>query len=225
MNSRILLTLIILSFIQSANAYENEFALKAGGSVAFSHLKYIDHSEDNAGGVGFNTNFGYRFKSFEFNLTSFTAFGEMEKLTYQIGGTRVDGEGSFNHASFGPTLRYYFDVRPNTKWQWYIALGPVWSINTFKLEDFSVQSGTYKKQYRYSYNSRGWMLTIGLEEALISKDLNPAYIELLIAYQTAYQVALLDNSDFKQVLTLESDSVRTNIYTTTVMINIGLMVF
>tara|TARA_R110000868_G_scaffold156866_4_gene383953 strand:- start:2742 stop:3419 length:678 start_codon:yes stop_codon:yes gene_type:complete len=225
MNSKFLLFITLFLISNFSFGYENEFALKAGASVAYSHLKYIDHSEDNAGGVGFNTNFGYRFSRFEFNLTSFTAFGEMEKLTYQIGGTRVDGEGSFNHASFGPTLRYYFDVRPNGKWHWYVAVGPIWSINTFKLEDFTVQSGTYRKQYRYSYNSRGWMFTIGLEEAFANKILNPAYIELLVAYQTAYQVSLLDNSDFKQVLTLESDKVRTNIYSTTVMINFGLIVF
>src|SRR5690606_26318954 len=166
-------------------------------------------------GIGFNTNFGYRFTRWEFNLTSFVALGEMERLTYQIGNTRVQGEGSFNHASFAPTVRYYFDVRPRGEWHWYIAAGPVWSINTFKLEDFVVDSGQFLEDYRYSYLSRGWLITIGLEEILPSKALKPAFIELLVAYQTAYEVSLLDNSDFKEVATLSTDDVRTNIYTTT----------
>lgn len=224
MNFRIVALLFTLLAPQ-AYAYENDFALKGGVSFAFSHLKYIDHSEDNAYGIGFNTNFGYRFRKWEFNLTSFIALGEMERLTYQIGNTRVQGEGSFNHASFGPSARYYFDIRPMNKWHWYIAAGPVWSINTLKLEDFSVESGLYKEEYRYSFLSRGWMFTIGLEEILASKALKPAYIELLVAYQSAYQVALLDNSDFKEVITLQTDKVKTNIYTTTVMLNIGIVFF
>src|SRR5690606_19558521 len=165
MNSRIV-TLLFLFFSVQAFAYENDFALKGGVSFAHSHLKYIDHTEDNALGIGFNTNFGYRFSRWEFNLTSFITLGEMEHLTYQIGNTRVQGEGSFNHASFGTTIRYYFDIRPMNKWHWYVAAGPVWSINTLKLEDFTVESGLYKEEYRYSYLSRGWMLTIGLEEIL-----------------------------------------------------------
>src|SRR5690606_34925796 len=107
----------------------------------------------------------------------------------------------------------------------YVAAGPVWSINTLKLEDFTVESGLYKEEYRYSYLSRGWMLTVGIEEILPSKSLKPAYVELLVAYQTAYQVALLDNSDFKEVITLQQDKVRTNIYTTTIMLNVGIVFF
>jgi hypothetical protein len=223
MNFKFLATLFF--FIQAAYAYENDFALKGGVSLARSHLKYIDHSEDQAWGIGFNTNFGYRFSQFEFNLTSFIALGEMERLTYQIGNVRVQGEGSFNHASFGPTLRYYFDLSPKAQWHWYLAIGPIWSINTFKLEDFTVETGEYLEDYRYSYMSRGWMLSIGIEEILASKALKPAYIEFLAAYQTAYQVALLDNSDFKEVLTLKTDRVRTNIYTATFMLNIGIVFF
>src|SRR5690606_9127433 len=169
--------------------------------------------------------FGYRFTNWEFNLTSFVALGEMERLTYQIGNTRVQGEGSFNHASFGPTLRYNFDAHLYKKWRYYASIGPVWSINTLKLEDFNIESGLYKEEYRYSYSSRGWMFSFGVEELLPSKALKPAYVELLIAYQTAYQVALLDNSDFKEVVTLQQDKVRTNIYTTTIMLNIGIVFF
>lgn len=226
MNSKVL-PLFALFFLvcNKTFAYENEFTLKAGASLAFSHLKYIDHSEDNAVGVGFNTNFGYRFSHWEFNLTSFTAFGEMEKLTYQIGSTRVQGEGSFNHASFGPTIRYYFNPKPSGNWMFYLATGPLWSINTFKLEDFTVESGLFKSKYRYSYTSRGWLAVIGVEEAPLPKSMMPAFIEVLIAYQTAYAVALLDNSDFKHVETLQKDKVRTNIYTTTVMVNFGIIAF
>lgn len=217
--------LLFLFFSLSAHAYQNDFALKAGVSLANSHLKYIDHAKDKAWGIGFNTNVGYRFEKLEFNLTSFVALGEMERLTYQIGNTRVQGEGSFNHASFGPTVRWYFDLKFKEKWNLYTAIGPVWSINTLKLEDFTVESGLFKKQYRYSYLSRGWMFSIGVEEILPSKSLLPAFIEFLIAYQTAYQVALLDNSDFKEVTTLQTDKVRTNIYTTTIMLNIGIVLF
>lgn len=225
MNFKIFVTLFSFFVSGLVEAYQNDFALKGGVSFAFSHLKYIDHTEDNAAGVGFNTNFGYRFTRFEFNLTSFIALGEMERLTYQIGNTRVQGEGSFNHASFAPTLRYYFETRPAGQWHWYVSAGPVWSINTFKLDDFTVESGLYKDEYRYSYLSRGWMISFGLEEILASKSLMPAYAEILIAHQTAYQVALLDNSDFKEVTTLATNRVRTNIYTTTVMLNIGIVFF
>ncbi len=220
-----IITFSICLFTNLSFAYENEFALKGGISTAFSHLKYIDHTNDNALGIGFNTNFGYKFKRWEFNLTSFIAFGEMEKLTYEIGNTRVQGEGSFNHFNFAPTARYYFDVKPNGNWKLYLSTGPVWSLNTFTLEDFTVESGFYMKDYRYSYTSRGWMVVLGIEEGLPSKDLKPTFIGFLYSYQTAYEVALLDNSDFKNVETLQTDKVRTNIYTSLFMINFGIVFF
>lgn len=225
MTSKLAALLYFLIHSTIVFGYENEFALKGGFSTAFSHLKYIDSTEDNALGIGFNTNFGYKFKRWEFNLTSFIAFGEMEKLTYQIGNTRVQGEGSFNHVNFAPTARYYFDVKENGNWKPYLSTGPVWSLNTFKLEDFVVESGSYKKEYRYSYTSRGWLVALGIEEGFATKYLKPAFIEILYSYQTAYEVALLDNSDFKNVETISSDKVRTNIYTSIVMINFGIVIF
>mgnify|MGYP003684526607 CR=1 FL=1 len=225
MNSKLFILLLTLLQTSLVYSYENDFALKGGISTAFSHLKYIDSSQDNALGIGFNTNFGYKFKRWEFNLTSFIAFGEMEKLTYQIGNTRVQGDGSFNHVNFAPTARYYFDVREDGKWKCYLYTGPVWSLNTFKLEDFTVESGNFNKKYRYSYTSRGWLLALGFEEGLSDKDLKPTFIEVLYSYQNAYEVALLDNSDFKNVETLNSDKVRTNIYTSILMINFGIVFF
>jgi len=225
MNSKLLLFILTLLNSTFVFAYENEFALKGGFSTAFSHLKYIDHSQDNALGIGFNTNFGYKLKRWEFNLTSFIAFGEMEKLTYQIGNTRVQGEGSFNHVNFAPTARYYFDVKENGNWKCYLSVGPVWSLNTFKLEDFTIESGAYKEEYRYSYTSRGWLVALGFEEGLATKYLKPTFIEFLYSYQTAYEIALLDNSDFKNVETLNTDKVRTNIYTSIFMINFGIVFF
>ena len=222
---RLLLLFSISLVASNGYAYENDFALKGGVSTAFTYLKYIDHTDDTALGIGFNTNFGYKYKRWEFNLTSFIAFGEIEKLTYEIGNTRVQGEGNFNHVNFAPTARYYFDVKLNGKWNFYISTGPVWSLNTFKFEDFTVESGSFKEEYRYSYTSRGWLLAFGFEEGLASKDLKPTYIEFLYTYQTAYQVALLDNSDFKNVETLQEDKVRTNIYTSLFMINFGIVFF
>lgn len=227
MNSKLLILIFILTIFNSASlfAYKNDFALKGGVSTGFNHVKVNKKNNNNAIGVGINTNFGYKFERWEFNLTSVIAFGEMEKLTYQIGNTRVQGDGSFIHVNYAPTARYYFDVKENGKWKSYLSLGPVWSLNTFKLEDFTIESGTFKKEFRFSYSSRGWMIALGFEEGLASKDLKPTFIEFLYSYQTAYEVALLDNSDFKKVETLDTDRVKSNIYSSIFMINFGIVFF
>lgn len=222
---RSFLVISILLFLNTANAYQNDMSLKGGLGISQAQIKALRNTKDDMTGFGFNTQFGYRFTQFEINLSSYIYWGSIDDLEFNATGTTVAGDGTFRHVSFGPIFKYITNWQPIRDWNFYFGLGPVWSLQTIKLNEFETTEGEFEDKYKLSYRSNGGMLVIGLEEILPFKEMHPVYIELLYSYTKSSRVYLSDASDFAEVRPISEGESRQDIRGNFVMINAGITFF
>ncbi|MBK26866.1 MAG: hypothetical protein CME70_22885 [Halobacteriovorax sp.] len=219
--------LITLFFIFSTKAFawQNDMSLKGGLGLSQATIHAFDKSEDHMTGFGFNTQFGYRFSKWEINLASYFYWGKIDDLRFRANGTSVVGSGVFRHVSFGPVFKYIFEWQPKKGWHFYAGLGPTWSMQTVKLEQFQASSGDFNSDYKLTYISRGGMLAIGIEELLPFKEMHPVYFEILYSYKKSKDVSLVDASNFAEVRTISTEESEQDIRGSFIMINAGITLF
>lgn len=218
-----LFTFLILS--QKAFAFQNDMSLKGGLGVSQAQIKAIGDTKDYMTGFGFNTQFGYRFTQWEVNLASYIYWGEIDDLQFSATGSTVFGDGTFRHVSFGPIFKYTTNWQPFNGYHFHLGLGPVWSLQTVKLNEFETTAGEFEADYKLSYRSTGGMLVIGVEEILPFKEMHPVYVELLFSYTESSRVYLSDASNFAEVRPISESESEQSIRGHFVMINAGITFF
>ncbi|MEC7276367.1 MAG: hypothetical protein VXV96_08610 [Bdellovibrionota bacterium] len=195
-----IIAVLILVTSLSAQAYRYKFNLKGGISQTWADIKGTDNSEDLLHGTGFNTHFGYKWKYFELTFSSYIYWGEMDGLQFNAQGETIRGEGKFRHVSFGPILRYQFrGVQPFKNWFLFAGLGPVWSLQTIKMDDDFTSTGPkFNRDRKLTFESTGGILAIGIEEDLPYKEMHPVFIELVYSYKKSRKLSVVDASDFTE---------------------------
>lgn len=185
-----LLLFLLIPF--SAQAYENLWAIKVAGSLGYSELKSFEDSRESAFAIGFNTHFGYRFKRFEINASSYVNISKFEGVKLQSNENIWIGKGDFRSVSFGPTMKYFYLLpKKNKTWGWYIGGGPLLGIQTFKYDDdddITVESGTYNASNKTTFDSKGFILLWGREE-YIAKSKRPVFFEISYKYLAGNRLA------------------------------------
>ncbi|MBT3585143.1 MAG: hypothetical protein HN509_09555 [Halobacteriovoraceae bacterium] len=208
-----------------AFSYEDELVLKGGVNAGRMEITGFNGSEDNSGGVGFNTHFGYKWTKWEFALSSYIYYGKVDQLAFQGNSSQINGNGSFRHVSFGPLLKYLTDYQPFKNYNFYFGGGPSWSLQTIKLEDFRVVSGEFKRQHKLTYRSFGGLLVFGIEEQMAFKQQHPVYVEFVYSYMAASKVSVVDAGDFSDTNILSESKPGQSIETWFWMISAGIALF
>lgn len=223
---KLLVTTLLSFFIFEVHAYRYDFSLKGGISQTYAHINGTDKSEDLMHGTGFNTHFGYKWKYFELTLSSYIYWGEIEALTFNADGETITGEGTFRHVSFGPVLRYQFrGVQPFKNWFLFAGLGPVWSLQTIKMEEFTASGPKFNRNKKLAFESTGGVLAIGLEEDLPYKEMHPVFVEFVYSYKKSRKLSIVDASDFVETNILSSQEADQDLSGHFFMISLGFTVF
>ncbi len=221
-------TLIALCFLtHEAMAYRYDMHLKGGLTQSYGKVEALQNTEDVSHGTGFNTHFGYKSKYFEFNLSSYIFWGEMEDLSFRARGENIRGEGTWRNVSFGPMIKYQLrGVQPVKNWFMYIATGPMWSLQTVKFEDdFESDGPLFNTNQKLTFESYGGSFSIGFEEDLPYKEMHQVYIELNYSYMATYKVRVVDKSDFTETNILSEEESNQNLNGHFLALSIGMTIF
>ncbi|MFT6070902.1 MAG: hypothetical protein ACJAT2_001861 [Bacteriovoracaceae bacterium] len=200
-------------------------ALKAGVGVAQSTIHAFDSSKDYMKGLGLNTQFGYRFLSWEISLSSYIYWGNIDDLRFEANNTIIAGSGLLSNASFGPIAKYIFDYQPIKAWNLYFGAGYAYSLQTVKLKDFQSISGNFNSNFKLNYISRGPTVVLGIEELLPFKEMHAVYIELFYSNQVSKRVSVVDTTDFSEVKLITTEESRQKIRGSFFMLNAGITLF
>lgn len=224
---KIILSLILfLGLCSNASAFRYKLSLRGGLSQSWGDINGLEGSEDEMHGTGFNTHFGYKWKYFELTLSSYIYWGDIEGLTFKARNETIRGEGSFRHVSFGPVLRYQLrGVQPVKNWFMFVGLGPVWSLQTVKLDTFSSTGPLYNKNQKLTFESTGGTFVMGFEEDLPYKEMHPVFIEFMYSYKKSRKVSVVDASDFTETNILSTEEIGQDLSGHFYMVSIGMLLF
>lgn len=223
-----LIKISCLLFLLSTNvhAYRYAFNLKGGLSQTWATINGRDGSKDSMRGTGFNTHFGYRWKYFELSLSSYIYWGEIEELSYKANGETISGEGEFQHVSFGPVLRYQFrGLQPFKNWFFFAGLGPVWSLQTIKMDSFTSSGPKFNRNQKLTFESTGGVLALGIEEDLPYKEMHPVFIEFIYSYKKSRKLSVVDSSNFVETNILSTEEIGQDLSGHFFMLSVGFTVF
>lgn len=220
---KILIAIFLTTFI-SSNAFadvfsNNNFTLRAGLSFHLNEIRtdrLIDnHETDDDGeledetktaGFGFITSVAYRWENWEFAFASDVLFGRIKDVTFIYEENSIRGGGHFRLVSIGPQIKYYTPYSLFNKANFYVGLGPSWSLQTFVFSR-SQTTGNFNNKKRISFENYGGGLFIGIEEIHPFKESHPMFLEVGYSYMHSYKVSVLDSSNSAEVITLnEGDS-------------------
>lgn len=217
----------ILIFLSSTTfAYRYDWNVKGGISQTWADINGREDTEDGLHGTGFNTHFGYKWKYFELSLSSYIYWGEWEGLTFNADGETINGEGTFRHVSFGPILRYQFrGVQPFKNWFLFAGLGPVWSLQTVKLDSFTSTGPKFNTDKKLAFESTGGVLAVGIEEDLPYKEMHPVFIEFIYSYKNSRDLAIVDASNFVETNILSTQEADQDLNGHFFMLSVGFTVF
>ncbi len=223
----VIFLLIIILGSKNIYAYRYDMHIKGGIAQSYGKTKALEDTEEWAHGTGFNTHFGYKAKYFEFNLSSYIFWGEMEDLRFRARGEDITGEGTWRSVSFGPTIKYQFrGIQPVKNWFMYASMGPMWSLQTVKFDDELKSSGPlFNKNQKLTYESYGGAISIGFEEDLPYKEMHQVYIELNYSYMSTYKARVVDKSDFAETNILSTEESKQELDGHFIAISIGMTIF
>ena len=218
----ILLFLIIL--ISSVFSFENDLSLRLGGHVSSMNIQSFDDVEGTFIGGGFNSNISWRFTSSEWGFVSFAFLGG-GRANLNVASTQVVGRSKLRRVAIGPFYKYITPLKVKN-WHFFTALGPVWSMETFKFSSYSTLSGNFPAGYKMALVSRGAFISLGMEELFKSKKKNNSiYFEIRYGFSEAIRAFLVDATDFKSVITLNKEKNRQHVKIHTIALNMGVMLF
>ncbi len=231
---KLLVFIFLVSFFSKDSwAFENTSFLKGGigGSLIDIGTRRTEHK--HAAAFSFHTQFGYRFKDFEFATSSYVAVGSIKNLPLEANGEELLGDGSMQHISFEILPKYISNLQIRPGWFWYFGAGPTISIQTIRLFKYSLaeddengnDEAKYDKKYKIIYHSKGIAAVMGFEQKLLTKMVHPTYFEFYYSYNEASKVVVVDPSDFFKNVILSSSDTRQRIKGHVFLLSMGLTIF
>lgn len=192
--------LIWFCFISKLQAYENHFAMKLGLSSGFTLVRTYQNKIDEVPAIGFNTHFGYRFKKWELNTSSYVNVSSLEKSRHRVANTTFNAEGRFRSVTFAIMAKYIFEkkIKKTNIWNPYISLGPAIGLQTFKFESITnLSENSISTNDKLTYDTFGLIFALGVEE-LLEKNSYPVYMELSYKIQRTHELSKVNGTQKKQ---------------------------
>ncbi|EQC44085.1 hypothetical protein M899_2233 [Bacteriovorax sp. BSW11_IV] len=217
---------ILLLFLASLNSFgfSNQLVLRGGILAAKTTMGTSLESNDDFGGYGLSSSFGYKLENLEFLLSSNAYVGKVENIRFEVHKNMIQGTGKIRTVDFTPTLKYTLDFNIYKNWALFGSIGPSWVLHSINLDNFTSNNTSFSNT-KLSYDARGIVASIGVEEQVEEKELRPVFIQLLFSYYKSRKVSLVDISNSKEIQILSEEESRQGIKTITWMVNMGLVIF
>lgn len=204
---------------------KNHLALKAGATYSINRLQTENNTDDHYSAFGFNTHFGYHWSKIEISGSSYIHYGKAEELEYTVNDDKISGEGTVRFVSISPMLRYHTDWEPKKNYRFYFGGGPIWSIETVKLQRTTANINAFQDETKITYESSGGILVFGVEELTPFKEMHPAFLEIGLVYQSSFRVSTVDTSKTAETNILTTQRSFDDLQTFNIMINLGITIF
>ena len=231
------LFLLLITFLSlNTLSFENELYLKAGFNIGASRIGTFEYEEEDDddkeianhnyfAGIGFNTHVGYRWNRYELSFSSTIYFGKVEDLAFKVQNNKFQGSGKYQNVMIHPTVKYFIPWEPLNKWRIAIGVSPIFSQQTIRLNEY-ISAGPYKgDNFKLTYDSVGWGVSLGFEEHLDSKEMHPVYVELSFHRLYSVKSYLVDTSDHKKTNILDSEDSENDVGAEALMISMGIILF
>ena len=220
--------IFVLALFTTINSFAvtNKTSLKGGVSYTSANIEGLEGTEDDMRGIGFNTHFGHKWKYFEVDLSSYIYWGNIDDLTFQANGESIMGSGSFRHVSFGPVLKYHTQYPKLFKnWTPFIGLGPVWSLQTVKFDNFTSSGSSFNSDQKLTFESFGGLVVVGLQEQLKNNEAHPVFVEFMYSYKKARKVVVVDASDSVETEIISTEKGQRKLNGHFFMVSVGMTIF
>jgi hypothetical protein len=204
---------------------KNHLALKAGATYSFNRLQTENNTDDHYSSFGFNTHFGYHWNKIELSGSSYIHYGKAEELEYTVNDDKITGEGTVRIVSISPMLRYHTDWEPKKSYRFYLGAGPIWSIETFKLQRSSANINAFQDETKITYESSGGIFVFGVEEQTPFKEMHPAFLEIGFVYQSSFRVSTVDTSKTAETNILTTQRSFDDLQSFNILVNLGITIF
>lgn len=221
---KVILCLIFFAVNSYAIGFEDELILRGGIIAAKTTMGTNLESNDDFGGYGLSSNFGYRFKNLELLLSSNAYIGKVENIRFEFHSETIQGTGRIRSVDFTPTFKYITPFKLYRNWAFFMSAGPSWILHSIDLDQFTSGQEGFNNT-KLSYDARGITLSLGVEEITETKEMKPVYIQLLFSYFKSRKVSLVDVSNSKEIQILSEEESHQGIKTVTWMLNMGLVIF
>lgn len=221
----IIVLIISLLTTTSAFSFVNSSFLKGGGSYALEKMKAMVGTEDETHNLGINTSYGYKWNKSELYFASSIYFGKIEDLSFNAAGNSYTGSGDFKSVSVRPTYKYILDLKLNKVWNFYLSIGPQWSIQTVKFANFTTSNNNAINDFKLSFESFGAAIGFGIEEQLQYKEMHPVYLEVVFIRRSPYKVSVVDVSNKAEINILTTNDIKSEMIEDIILVNIGVTVF
>lgn len=233
-------------FTSNIYAYNNDFALKAGLVFSDSLFNKLDQDDDDykeeeeSKAFGTMTSFSYTWKSSELGIESRVTLGKEAQLSFSSEGQRIDGKGNIMSVDITPYIKVHsrtfnfpkmmkdsFTSINITPWYMYFKVGPSWMMQTIYLDNFNIDklNPDFKKDHKITYESRGFSMSLGIEEDLFNKASHPCFFEVSVSAYESYKVSLVDTRDSKEINILDERDAKQDIKTYQLMFVLGMTLF
>ncbi len=206
-------------------AYDHMAAVKAGISLGRSEIETQDQILSDLFALGFSTHFGYRWIQLEMNASSYINFGNADQSKHSINRSTILGDGTFRSVSFVAPVKWIFDHQLSIKKNWrpFVSFGPAVGLQTFKFETIQTLSGEYDSAHKITYESYGYVASIGFEE-ILPKKLRPIFVEFNYKYSWTEEASLVGGSAQKvKLITQETPPYKNR--EKTFLVSIGMTIF
>ncbi len=247
MNFRLLtLCFIFGQLVFQARAFENEFFMRAGFAYSVSRFNSFTDDEleqtkkeqvEETKSYGVHTSFAYRFKRLELGVESRITLGKATDVTFDVEDSEVFGSGNIRLVDITPYIRfdsrpiyfpkvfseYFLDLKSHP-WIAYVKLGPSWTIQSIELDEFNIEE-QFREDHKLTYESFGGSFSLGIEEKLPFKDMNPVYFEVNASYYESYKVSLVDATDSQLINILSSKEAKQVISSFHIIFIFGMTLF
>ena len=199
-------------------------ALKGGVSSGLFRIDAKKNTQDIHSGWGFNTHFGYHWYKWELTASSYVSFGDVSDLSFEVNGDDIQGDGKLRFVSISPNIRYYTDWWFYEGWRFYVGAGPIWTLKTIKFDRYDSEK-TLGEDRKLTYESRGAMLILGVEELLPLKQLHPVYVELATGFTVSRELSVVDNSTPAETEILSSEPAHDEVQNYAIVLSLGITLF
>jgi opacity protein-like surface antigen len=161
-------------------------------------------TEDKFATPTVNTQLSIYMGDIELSASAYMSFGKINELSYKLEDETITGVGEALDLSLSPILKYKTNSALNNgRWPIYVGAGPSWSLYSINFEnndqvmkqDYNIKTDEFK----FSYNTVGYNIVVGVEEATTSKSLHPVYIEFTYSYRKSRKLTLVDTEQFEEI--------------------------
>lgn len=220
------LTTLLLQTINTAMAYQDQFALSAAVGAGITNISsYVNQNDVWGIGPSFSTQIGYRFTNLELSAFSTINIGILENSKQSTQGSLIEGKMGYRGMAFGPSLRYHTYYSPYNEWQLYLFAAPIFEIlNMTPIDDNSrVTGGNYAKGNPIKYEGYGGIIGVGLGKKT-TKSTEMLFYQINYKRVAINRLTVMSKGQRKNYI-IHKEKLPHHIQERVIIFNIGMVLF